>query len=65
MGLKQEEFDRLPSITKKKILINMTGIKQSLSSNPNPQLLSDTTTRFTNVKSLVTFTRDNWHFLND
>jgi hypothetical protein len=27
MGLKHDEFDKLPNITKKKVLINMTGIR--------------------------------------
>jgi hypothetical protein len=27
MALKQEEFEKLPSITKKKVLINMTGVR--------------------------------------
>ena len=62
MALKQEEFDKLTNITKKKVLINMTGVRQTIASNPNPQVLEN---RHTSIRSLVTFTRDNWIFLND
>jgi len=62
MTLKQDEFEKLPSITKKKVLINMTGVRQTIVSDPNPLLNEQ---RFTSIKTLVTFTRENWLFLND
>ena len=62
MSLKQEEFEKIPSITKKKVLINMTGVRQTIASNPNPQVSEH---RLSTMKSLVTFTKDNWLFLNN
>ena len=62
MNLKHEEFDKLPSITKKKVLINMTGVRQTIASDPNPTLES---TRLTTIKSLVNFSKENWHYLNE
>ena len=38
MGLKPEEFEKMTGITKKKVLINMTGLKQTIASDPNPTL---------------------------
>lgn len=39
MSLVQGDFEKLPSITKKKVLINMTGVRQLMATNPNPQVL--------------------------
>jgi hypothetical protein len=36
MALKGEDFEKLPSIIKKKVLINMTGLRQTILSDPNP-----------------------------
>lgn len=61
MALKGEDFEKLPSIIKKKVLINMTGLRQTILSDPNTLVQE---TRHSNLKTLVTFARDNWHFLN-
>lgn len=61
MSLKQEEFEKLPSITKKKVLINMTGVRQTIAANPNPLI---TEQRMSTIKPLVNFTKENWLFLN-
>jgi len=41
MGLKPEEFEKMTGITKKKVLINMTGLRQTIAGDPNP-ILSET-----------------------
>jgi hypothetical protein len=38
MGLKSDEFEKMTGITKKKVLINMTGLKQTIASDPNSSL---------------------------
>ena len=53
MGLKPEEFEKMTGITKKKVLINMTGLKQTIASDPNPSLQE---TRLTSLHQLITFT---------
>jgi len=62
MGLRTEEFEKMTGIAKKKVLINMTGLKQTIANNPNTSLQE---TRLNSIKNLVSFTEDNWHFLND
>jgi len=60
MGLKPEEFDKMTGIAKKKILINMTGLRQTVASDPNPILQE---TRLSTLTQLLTFADDNWLFL--
>ena len=62
MDLKADEFDKMPSITKKKVLINMTGLRQTISTDPNTTLSEN---RHNTLKSLVTFSHENWLFLNE
>ena len=61
MSLVQGDFDKLPSITKKKVLINMTGVRQLMATNPNPQVLEG---KAQNLKQLVGFCKENSLFLN-
>jgi hypothetical protein len=63
MDLQVDEFEKMSSITKKKVLINMTGLRQTISSDPNSTLLTET--KHNTLKSLVSFTHDNWFFLNE
>ena len=62
MDLKADEFDKMPSITKKKVLINMTGLRQTISTDPNTTLSEN---RHNTLRSLVNFSNENWLFLND
>ena len=41
MDLKQEDFAKLTNITKKKVLINMTGVKNAIAINPNNMVTED------------------------
>lgn len=62
MGLKDDnEFDQLPNITKKKVLINMIEIRNTLASDPNPVVRDGI---ISTLRELLTFTRENWFFLN-
>ena len=60
MNLKVEDFEKLPSITKKKVLINMTTVRQQIPSDPNAHLGES---RMNNLKQLIGFSRENRHFL--
>lgn len=62
MDLKGEEFEKMPSITKKKVLINMTGLRQTITSDPNTSVSES---RHNSLKSLVNFTHENLLFLNN
>lgn len=62
MDLKADEFEKIPSITKKKVLINMTGLRQTILSDPNLAVLES---RHNSLKSIVQFAHENLLFLND
>ena len=61
MGLKAEEFEKMTGITKKKVLINMTGLKQTIVSDPNSSLQE---TRLRSLQQLIAFADENSLFLN-
>ena len=52
MSLKPEDFEKMTGITKKKVLINMTGLKQTIMSDPNNSLQE---TRLSSLTHLVDF----------
>ena len=52
----------MPSITKKKVLINMTGLRQTISGDPNSSIADS---RHHSLKSLVSFANENSLFLNE
>lgn len=60
MSLMSEDFEKLPSITKKKVLINLTTVRQQIPNDPNPQV---TESRMSNLKQLIGFSRENRYFL--
>lgn len=61
MGLNPDEFEKMTGITKKKVLINMTGLKQTIASDPNSSLQE---TRLNSLQELITFADENSLFLN-
>ena len=61
MSLKQEEFDKLLGIQKKKLLINILTMTDTLELNPNYGYIYDDL----NINKLVNFSFDNWSLLND
>jgi hypothetical protein len=58
MSLNQEDFEKLPNVNKKKILINMTSVRQTMLTDPNLML------KERNIQNMLTFAKDNWLFLN-
>jgi hypothetical protein len=61
MSLKPQDFEKLPSITKKKVLINMTSVRSTIPTDPNSLLQEQ---RLTNLKNLVSFAKENQCFLS-